>query len=372
MAVPDYYRTLGVTPGASDAEVKKAYRKLALQFHPDKNPGNKQAEEKFKEIAEAYSTLSDVDKRRKYEQLRTAPPPSPAPSQQARGPENFQWWGRAPGQGPGDPFYKTRPPSGASYGGASPFEGFGQWFDMGGASPSGRSAPGYAPGFVQSAPQRGPSAGGFGGFMPRRFTLGEATSLFESMFGGEDPFGDFTDPSSLGFGVPHGGRGALTNGDRRKGSSWDVKITKVKRADGTVIIERTDASGHTTRTVEGGASAGSAPSPQARQSHFRRRSTEEDANFYSASRSHAAYAPPAAYSPGAPPMLELTAGPSRARTPTYAPQPMVRARSVQAAGGAAGSGGGIQRSSWAAPASAGVAAAAAGGQRGAFVGWNSN
>ncbi|MBQ9440747.1 MAG: molecular chaperone DnaJ [Paludibacteraceae bacterium] len=65
----DYYEVLGVNKTASADEIKKAYRKLAIQYHPDKNPGDKQAEEKFKEAAEAYSVLSDADKRAKYDQF---------------------------------------------------------------------------------------------------------------------------------------------------------------------------------------------------------------------------------------------------------------------------------------------------------------
>ncbi|MBD5309495.1 MAG: molecular chaperone DnaJ [Bacteroides sp.] len=65
----DYYDVLGVSKSASADEIKKAYRKMAIKYHPDKNPGDKEAEEKFKEAAEAYDVLSDADKRAKYDQF---------------------------------------------------------------------------------------------------------------------------------------------------------------------------------------------------------------------------------------------------------------------------------------------------------------
>lgn len=65
----DFYEILGVNKTATPEEIKKAYRKVAIQFHPDKNPGNKEAEEKFKEAAEAYEILSDSDKRAKYDRF---------------------------------------------------------------------------------------------------------------------------------------------------------------------------------------------------------------------------------------------------------------------------------------------------------------
>ncbi len=65
----DYYEVLEVGKSASADEIKKAYRKLAIKYHPDRNPGNKEAEEKFKEAAEAYSVLSDADKRARYDQF---------------------------------------------------------------------------------------------------------------------------------------------------------------------------------------------------------------------------------------------------------------------------------------------------------------
>ena len=69
MSKRDYYEVLGVTKSASTDEIKKAYRKVAMQFHPDRNPGDKAAEEKFKEAASAYEVLSDGDKKAKYDRF---------------------------------------------------------------------------------------------------------------------------------------------------------------------------------------------------------------------------------------------------------------------------------------------------------------
>ena len=65
----DYYEVLGLSKGASESEIKSAFRKMAMKYHPDRNPGDKEAEEKFKEVNEAYSILSDPEKKSKYDQF---------------------------------------------------------------------------------------------------------------------------------------------------------------------------------------------------------------------------------------------------------------------------------------------------------------
>jgi curved DNA-binding protein len=88
MEYKDYYRTLGVERSASPEEIKHAYRKLAMQYHPDRNPGDKAAEEKFKEINEAHQVLSDAQKRARYDQLGS----SYSQWQQSGGaPGGFNW-----------------------------------------------------------------------------------------------------------------------------------------------------------------------------------------------------------------------------------------------------------------------------------------
>src|SRR5579872_6026481 len=69
MSKRDYYDVLGVSRGSDADEIKKAYRKMAIKYHPDKNPGDKQAEENFKEAAEAYEVLSNPEKKQRYDQF---------------------------------------------------------------------------------------------------------------------------------------------------------------------------------------------------------------------------------------------------------------------------------------------------------------
>jgi curved DNA-binding protein len=104
MAYQDYYHILGVDRNASETDIKKAYRKLARQYHPDINPGNKQAEAKFKEINEAYEVLSDKSKREKYDRFGR----DWQRYQQAGGGGSYDWNGGSPfGGGDFSDFFDT-------------------------------------------------------------------------------------------------------------------------------------------------------------------------------------------------------------------------------------------------------------------------
>ena len=95
MDYKDYYKILGVDKKATQAEIKKAFRKLALKYHPDKNPGNKAAEDKFKELSEANEVLSEPDKRKKYDEMG-----SNWKQYENAGPgAGYQQWGGSPGGG---------------------------------------------------------------------------------------------------------------------------------------------------------------------------------------------------------------------------------------------------------------------------------
>jgi curved DNA-binding protein len=96
MEYRDYYKILGVPRGSGADDIKSAYRKLAMQYHPDRNPGNKQAEDRFKEINEAYQVLSDTKKRSRYDQLGE----SYSQWQQNGAPGNYNW-GQWSSGGPG-------------------------------------------------------------------------------------------------------------------------------------------------------------------------------------------------------------------------------------------------------------------------------
>jgi len=87
MDYKDYYKILGVDRKATADEIRKAYRKLAMKYHPDRNPGDKQAEERFKDFNEAYQVLSDEQKRARYDQLGS----SYSDWQQRGAPGNFNW-----------------------------------------------------------------------------------------------------------------------------------------------------------------------------------------------------------------------------------------------------------------------------------------
>jgi len=98
MEFKDYYQILGVAPDADEKAIRQAFRKLARQYHPDVNPGDKAAEEKFKEINEANQVLSDPEQRKKYDALRTQ---YQRWQQGGRRPQDFNWqdWSAPPGEG---------------------------------------------------------------------------------------------------------------------------------------------------------------------------------------------------------------------------------------------------------------------------------
>ncbi len=140
MADRDYYSVLGLSKSATPAEIKKAYRKLALQYHPDRNRGDKTAEEKFKEVTKAYEVLSDSQKKQAYDQF------GHAAFEQGGGQGNPFAGGNPFGGGQGGqygPFTYTYSTGGNAqgfdFGGFSdPFEIFEQFFGGGGGNPFGR------------------------------------------------------------------------------------------------------------------------------------------------------------------------------------------------------------------------------------------
>lgn len=131
MEYKDYYKVLGVDKTASPDEIKKAYRKLAVKFHPDKNPGDKKAEEKFKEISEANEVLSDPEKRKKYDTLGA----NWKQYEQA----GFDQQGRGFGGQPGGRSYYEYSGDGADFFGGSGFSDFFNSFFGGNAPGGGRN-----------------------------------------------------------------------------------------------------------------------------------------------------------------------------------------------------------------------------------------
>ena len=184
MEYRDYYKILGVDRNASEKEIKRAYRKLARKFHPDVNPGDKEAEEKFKEINEAHEVLSDPDKRTKYDQLGA----------------NWQQWQRT-GHDPGN------------------FD-WSQWF----AGGTGGGAPGGVR--VEWSGDIGDLfGGGAGGF----------SDFFRAIFGGIGGAGG-AGPTGSPFGGPAGQR-AMHGQDLEA----QVEITLEEALQGTTrVLERDD------------------------------------------------------------------------------------------------------------------------------------
>ncbi|MFP5042495.1 DnaJ C-terminal domain-containing protein [Parasediminibacterium sp. JCM 36343] len=131
MDYKDYYKVLGIDKKATPAEIKKAYRELALKYHPDKNPGNKAAEDKFKEANEANEVLSDPEKRKKYDELG----------------ENWQQHERMKNQGGGSPFGGADFGGGGDGFGGAGFSDFFEQFFSGGGRTAGRGGGGRNTGF---------------------------------------------------------------------------------------------------------------------------------------------------------------------------------------------------------------------------------
>lgn len=129
MDYKDYYQILGVGKNADEKEIKRAFRKLAQQYHPDKNPGDKQAEARFKEINEAYTVLSDPEKRSKYDRFGSQ---WEQYSRAGGRPEDFDWSNWAGGMGgPGGAYTRTVTPEEFEqiFGGMGGAGGFSSFFD---------------------------------------------------------------------------------------------------------------------------------------------------------------------------------------------------------------------------------------------------
>jgi curved DNA-binding protein len=138
MDFKDYYKILGVEKDATQEEIKKAYRKLALKYHPDRNPDNKESEEKFKEITEANEVLSDPEKRKKYDQLGANWKYYQQPGAGGPGMEDF--FSQFGGRGGGRTTYQYSGDLGDMFGNIGGFSDFFESF-FGGRGAGGRSGP---------------------------------------------------------------------------------------------------------------------------------------------------------------------------------------------------------------------------------------
>ena len=138
MDFKDYYKILGVEKDATQEEIKKAYRKLALKYHPDRNPDNKESEEKFKEITEANEVLSDPEKRKKYDQLGANWKYYQQPGSGGPGMEDF--FSQFGGRGGGRTTYQYSGDLGDMFGNIGGFSDFFESF-FGGRGAGGRSGP---------------------------------------------------------------------------------------------------------------------------------------------------------------------------------------------------------------------------------------
>jgi DnaJ-class molecular chaperone len=212
----DYYQILGVARGADEAEIKKAYRRLARQYHPDMNKGDKKSEERFKEISEAYSILSDPEKKKQYDMFGGAPFGA-AGGGAGQGGFGGVRWEQAPGGG--FKFYTSADGSGGER-----FEGF-----PGGAG----------------------DMGDLGDIFSELFNMGGVKRGRQRWQGGEEDVR----------GTRYGGRGA-TGGEPRKGGDTftDMEIDFLEAVHGTetrIAIKRGDRTEKLTVKIPAGVDNGS-------------------------------------------------------------------------------------------------------------------
>ena len=205
MEYKDYYKVLGVERKAEAGEIKKAYRKLAAKYHPDKNPDDPTAESKFKEVGEAYEVLSDPEKRKLYDQVGS----DWKRYQQTGGRASDFDWSQYASQAPGGGFRINLE-------------------DLFG--PGGFSGGGSAGGFGASA---GGFSGGQGGFVGGGSPF---SSFFETLFGGGAASG-FAGSPGAGFGGPAGGPGGF--GGARTGPASGSRTSHRKGADYTAELSVT-------------------------------------------------------------------------------------------------------------------------------------